>query len=177
MTRYGHANPPPGPYPQPSSPTLEQLAALGVGGVFLLLGLLGALEQLWNPRANALILALLPAGALAVACLTFRIGLSKLSPAQRRSSEARGPFLVIGLLPLLTCAPMAVTFGARTQTLRLQFRCERCQAEVEVRGTKNAWGQWLKRRGRVRQVRPLEARRQTSPALCEHPLPPTAFSE
>lgn len=141
------SGPLPGPQPAAEGRTHEQSAALAVGGAFLLLGLLSALEVAWRVTTArvGLVVVVLPVLYLALGWLALLFGMARLSGPRRKSSHARGPWLVIGLLVFLLCAPLAASFAYPTSFESTTFTCRECGTQVRAEGNRNYWGTWLQR--------------------------------
>jgi hypothetical protein len=130
-------------------------------GATLLLACLLSVDLAWRVVTGAthgVVANLIPVAYLAGGWLLFLLGLVKLSGERRRRSEARGPWLVVGLLFFVLCAPLAGSFAASVDAPVVHYTCD-CGARVQARGERNCWGQWLRREVKVMRA-PLGATAQ-----------------
>ena len=106
---------------------------------------------------------------LGVGWLFFLGGLAKLSGRSHRRSRARGPWLVLGVVFLLVCAPAAASFVYSSDSRQFTYDCT-CGCRVRAHGSRNCWGHWLSQRVAVvgRRARPNVD--YDDPRTCKHGL-------
>ncbi len=159
----------PCPEPTDDGRTREQHVALFAGALLVLACLL-SVDLAWRFTSGSggeLAAGLIPITYLGVGWLLFLGGLAKISGARHRRSRGRGPWLVIGVLFFLLCAPTAASFVYTSEARQFTYTCT-CGSNVRAMGLRNCWGIWLKQDVAVigRAKRP--GVNYPNPAACAH---------